>query len=99
MWQPARATFPGMGYARFETATLGEVDETYYYGANCKACGHHSRLSLPKLRDYLGASFPLIDIRLRLACERCGARDPTICFLTPQHSTGNLVQFFHHKPR
>lgn len=88
------ATVTHMEYPRLDTATLADVDDTYYYGAACKKCGHRSRLSIAKLRDHLGASFRLIDIRLRLACERCGARDPTICFLTPQHRTGNLVQFF-----
>jgi hypothetical protein len=67
--------------------------------ATCKECGHRARLSLTRLRDHLGASLPIIDIRLRLACERCSARDPTICFLTPEHRTGAPLQFFARRYR
>lgn len=99
MWQRSNATLPRMGYARFETATLGEVDESYYFGAQCSACQHHSRLSLPALRAHLGADFPLIKIRARLTCERCGARSSVVTFLTPAHRTGNLIHLFGKKPR
>lgn len=88
-----------MGYARFETATLGEVDDTYYYGAECSACQHHSRLSIPSLRAHLGADFPLIKIRDRLVCELCGARSAVVTFLTPAHRVANLAHLFHRKPR
>jgi hypothetical protein len=59
-------------YGRYETATLGDVDDdSYYYGVHCNACEHHARLSLRKLRDYLGDTFAVNKIRERLRCERC----------------------------
>jgi hypothetical protein len=75
-----------------ETATLGDVDESYYYSAYCRDCQHGARLL--KLREHRGADFPLAKVRGRLRCELCSARDPTICFLTSEHRTGTLVQFF-----
>ena len=55
-----------MEYAKLETATLAHVDDTYYYGAYCRACKHSARLSLVKLRSYLGDDFPLRKVRERL---------------------------------
>jgi hypothetical protein len=88
-----------MPYAGLETATLGDVDENYYYSAYCQKCQHGARLSLPKQREHFGADFPPIKVRERLRCERCSARDPIIGFLTPEHRTGILVQFFTRQSR
>jgi len=57
-----------MEYARLETAKLGEVDDSYYYGASCGKC-NASRLCLLKLRAYLGDAFPLVKVRARLAAS------------------------------
>ena len=45
-----------MEYARLETARLRDIDETYYYGAQCRSCLHASRLDLIKLRAHLGGT-------------------------------------------
>ena len=34
-----------MEYARLETAKLRDIDDTYYYGAQCRQCGHGARLA------------------------------------------------------
>jgi hypothetical protein len=83
-----------MEYARFETAALAHVDDSYYFGAFCGKCRHSARLSLVKLRAQLGDDFPLIDVRERLRCRRCRSRHIIITFLTPDHCTGNLAQLF-----
>ena len=86
-----------MGYARLETGTLADVDDSFYYGASCRGCSHTARLNLVKLRDYLGATFPLINIRHRLKCDRCGGRQVIVIFLAPDQRTGNLVHLFNQK--
>jgi hypothetical protein len=83
-----------MEYARLETASLAHVDDTYYYGAYCRKCKHSARLSLVKLRGYLGDDFPLLKVRERLRCEQCRARAVTITFLAPNQRCGNLVSLF-----
>jgi hypothetical protein len=85
-------------YARFETAALAHVNDDYYYGAYCRKCKHHSRLSLVKLRAHLGDDFPLIKIRERLRCERCRSRQVVVTFLAPDQMVGSLVQLFDQKP-
>jgi hypothetical protein len=46
--------------AKVETATLAHVDDSYYYGAYCRKCKHQARLSLVKLRQHLGDTYPLV---------------------------------------
>ncbi len=87
-----------MEYARLETAILAHVDDTYYYGAHCRECKHSARLSLSKLRVHLGDTFPLVKVRDKLRCERCGSKQIVITFLTPDQRTGNLVELFSRKP-
>ena len=62
-----------MEYARLETAKLRDIDDAYYYGAQCRGCGHGARLSVTKLIARLGDDYPLVKVRERLRCERCGA--------------------------
>jgi hypothetical protein len=83
-----------MDDARIETATLAQVDDRYYFAAECSACHHHVRLSLVKLRARLRDAFPVVDVRPRLRCRLCGSRRIVISFLTPNQRVGNLAQFF-----
>jgi hypothetical protein len=85
---------PSMEHATLETAALAHVNDEYYYGAYCGQCKHSARLSLVKLRERLGDSFPLIDVRLKLRCRRCRSRHIIITFLTPDHCTGSLGKLF-----
>ena len=62
------------GYAKLETAALAHVDDSYYYDAYCRKCKHAARLSLEKLLERLGDSFPLRKVKERLRCERCSSR-------------------------
>ena len=87
-----------MEYAKLETATLAHVDDSYFYGAYCRKCKHAARLSLMTLRGHLGKDFPLLRIKERLRCERCGSRQIVITFLTPAHRTGNLAHLFRDSP-
>jgi DNA-directed RNA polymerase subunit RPC12/RpoP len=86
-------------HAKLETATLAHVDDSYYFGAYCRKCGHHARLSLVRLRAHLGDTFALVNGRRRLRCERCGdKRQVVVTFLTPAQRTGSLVHLFDKKP-
>jgi hypothetical protein len=81
-------------YPKLETALLKDVDDSYYYGANCRSCLHTSRLSLTKLRARLGDDFPLLKVRELLKCELCGDKRVVVTFLTPNQATGSLVHLF-----
>jgi hypothetical protein len=83
-----------MEYARLETAALAHIDDSYYYRAHCRMCKHSARLSLVKLRAHLGDSFPLVRVKDRLRCERCGSRAVWITFLAPNQRTGNIAHLF-----
>jgi hypothetical protein len=83
-----------MQYATLETAALSHVDDSYYFGAYCGKCKHTARLSLVKLREHLGDCFPLVDVRLRLRCQRCRSKHIIVTFLTPDHCTGDLARLF-----
>jgi hypothetical protein len=87
-----------MDYARLETAKLSDVDDTYYYGADCRSCLRSSRISLVRLRATLGDDFPLKDIRPRLKCTTCGSKAMVITFLSPNQAVGNLARLFQEKP-
>ena len=81
-----------MEYAKLESACLAHVDDTYYYGAYCRSCGHHARLSLTKLRARLGGDYPLRKVREKLRCERCGGRRQiVITFLAPNQRSGKTT--------
>jgi hypothetical protein len=86
-------------YPKLETALLKDVDDRFYYGANCSSCLHASRLSLTKLRAHLGDDYPVTQIRRRLKCELCGSKQVTVTYLTPSQCTGNLVDLFDKKPK
>jgi hypothetical protein len=88
-----------MEYAKLETAALAHVDDSYYYGAYCRKCKHAARLSLVKLREHLGDSFPLAKVKDRLRCERCSSRQIVITFLAPDQKTGNVAHLFRETPR
>ena len=88
-----------MEYAKLDTASLAHVDDRYYYGAYCRKCKHGARLSLVKLRAQLGDTFPLIEVRKKLRCEKCGdKRQIVTTFLAPNQMVGNLVRLFEEKP-
>jgi hypothetical protein len=59
---------------------------------------HSARLSLSKLRAHLGDTFPLLKIRGKLRCERCGSKQIVITFLAPNQRAGKLVELFSRKP-
>jgi hypothetical protein len=84
-------------YLKLETALLKDVDDRFYYGANCQSCWHTSRLRLSRLREHLGDDFPLAKIRHRLKCDLCGSKAVTITYLTPEQCTGSLVHLFEEK--
>lgn len=88
-----------MEYAKFETATLSDVDDTYYFSGECTKCKHRKRLSLTKLRSHLGGDFRLIDIRPRLVCELCGSRKVIVSFLAPNNRFSTLARLFEEPPR
>ena len=89
-----------MEFAKLEDACLAHVDDTYYYGAYCRACKHSARLSLVKLRAHLGDDFPLRKVRERLRCEKCGdRRQIVITFLGPHQRTGTVAHLFGQTPR
>ena len=86
-------------YPKLEAALLKDVDDTYYYGANCQSCLHTSRLRLSKLREHLGGDFPVAKIRHRLKCDLCGSKAVTVTFLDPGQATGSLVHLFEKETR
>jgi hypothetical protein len=86
-------------YPKLETALLKDVDDTYYFGANCQSCLHTSRLNLNKLREHLGGDFPVAKIRHRLKCDLCGSKQVVVTYLTPEQCTGSLVHLFDKEAR
>jgi hypothetical protein len=88
-----------MENAKLETAALAHVDDSYYYGAYCRKCKHAARLSLVKLREYLGDSFPLRKVKDRLRCERYSSRQIVVTFLAPDQWIGNPEHLFGEAPR
>jgi len=86
-------------YPKLETALLKDVDDRFYYGANCQSCLHTSRLRLSRLREHLGGDFPLAKVRARLKCDLCGSKQVTVTYLTPEQCTGSLVHLFEKRPK
>jgi hypothetical protein len=79
---------------RLETATLGQLDDSYYYGASCGSCHRSKRLSLVRLRSALGADYPLVELRKRLKCSTCGRKQLTVMFLAPGQAGTSLQNLF-----
>ena len=95
----AGAIVGAVEYPKLETALLRDMDDRFYYGANCSSCLHASRLNLRKLREHLGGDFPLAKVRARLKCDLCGSKAVTVTYLTPEQCTGSLVHLFDKKPK
>lgn len=55
--------------------TLAQAVERIEYGAGCGTCREVRRINLQHLRETLGDSFLVRDIRPRLVCRRCGSRE------------------------
>lgn len=83
-----------MVYPTLGTATLGDVDDSYYYAASCNACHHKVRLSLLRLRAELGPNYPLVEVRSRLKCHVCGSRRIIVAYYTPAHAVTSLAPLF-----
>ena len=82
---------------RLETGLLADVTDDFYFAAACRQCEHGKRLKLSALRVRLGGEYPLVKIRERLRCKKCGSREIVITFLAPDQKTGSLVQLFDRK--
>lgn len=67
----------------YDGGTLGQVDDTFYFGADCQKCARSQRLSLVRLRALLGDDFLLVDIRPLLKCSACGSRRIVTAYLPP----------------
>jgi hypothetical protein len=80
-------------YPPYETARLGEITNEYYFAAQCRDCRHGRRLDIMKLRERLGADFPVVQIRKRLRCERCDSRQIIVSFFTCLRSQREIVKF------
>lgn len=55
--------------------TLAEAVEQIEYGAGCGRCREVRRINLQLLRETLGDSFCVRDIRPHLVCRKCGNRE------------------------
>jgi hypothetical protein len=82
-------------YANFNSAKLVNLDDSYYYGIECRSCLRSARLSLPRLRGLLGDDFPVVKVRARLKCSVCGSKELTVTFLAPHQAVGNLADLFN----
>jgi len=64
--------------------------------SNAVRCGHHSGLELETLADRLGWDFDTfgkrVELRYRLICSRCGARNPEL-IISPY--SGNTLGASH----
>jgi hypothetical protein len=86
-------------YATFNTATLADADDGYYYAVHCRSCLRSVRISLVRLRGLLGDDFPVIKVRTRLKCSVCGSKELTVTFLAPNQAVGDLAGLFNKPPR
>lgn len=86
---------PGVDTASYNTATLSDVDDHYYYGVSCQSCLRGARLSLTRLRGALGDGYPVVKIVRRLKCRTCGSKRITVAFLAPHQAVGNLAYLFN----
>jgi hypothetical protein len=85
--------------ANYRTATLNDVTGEYYFGVYCQGCMRGRRLSLTKLCDALGGSYPVAKVLSRLKCCTCGSKKITVTFLAPHQAVGNLAYLFTEVPR
>ncbi len=85
---------------RLETANpRGHIDDTYYYGAQCRQCEHGARLiAIEATGARSGTTYPLAKVRERLRCEGCRCSRRRHHVLAPDQRTGNLVELFARKP-
>jgi hypothetical protein len=81
-------------YANYSTATLADVDDSYYYSVSCQSCMRGRRLSLTKLRETLGDGYLVVRVVKRLKCSTCGSKRLTVAFLGPHQAVGNLASLF-----
>lgn len=56
------------------TLRLGSAWRELVYTANCRDCGHWTRVDLKRIAEQLGDDFPLRDLRPRLTCGKCGGK-------------------------
>jgi hypothetical protein len=82
----------------YDTATLSQVDDTFYYGVSCTSCHRSKRLSLVRLRAVLGDGFRIIDLRKRMKCTTCASKQITIMFLAPGQAGTSLQHLFQRPP-
>ena len=87
-----------MEYATFNSATLADVDDSYYYAVDCRSCLRNARISLLRLRGLLGDDFRVIQVKTRLKCSTCGSKQFTVTFLAPNQAVGSLTNLFQQKP-
>jgi hypothetical protein len=81
-------------YEKLETETVAHFDDSCYSGAYCRKCKHHAPISLVKLRQHLGDTYPLVKVKDRLRCEGRASRAVVITFLAPNQKTANVAYLF-----
>ncbi len=82
----------------YSNATLVQVDDGYYFGVYCLRCMRSRRLSLVKLRQTLGDSYPVVKVLGRLRCGTGRSKQITVTFLAPHQAVGNLAHLFEQPP-
>jgi hypothetical protein len=83
----------------YSTASLADIDDGYYFGVYCQRCMRSRRLSLVKLRQTLGDSYPVMKVLNRLRCGTCQSKLITATFLAPHQAVGNLAYLFNEEAR
>jgi hypothetical protein len=64
---------------------LGDVlMEGLHIRASCRNCRHRTNLSPLRLAKRLGYDHPLVALRRRLRCSKCGMRDVEVRTIEPE---------------
>jgi hypothetical protein len=86
-------------YPRHDTAILGDLDDSFYFGVSCSSCHFSSRISLVRLRDELGWYFKLSKVRSKVRCAQCGDTRLIATFLTPAKNEARSEHLFRLRPQ
>ena len=66
------------------TATLADIKNRYQLLAICNACAHTVELDVDGLIATLGPDHPVLAIRKRLRCTRCGFNSCAVQLALPE---------------
>jgi hypothetical protein len=79
-------------YAKLDTAKISDLTDGHNFAVSCSSCRHGLRLTATTLRQWFPEEFPVVLVRNRLRCSKCGVKAVIVTYLTPDQASNPVTR-------